>query len=50
MFLSIKTKMPQNNNNENNNNNNKTEVSLNDVLNYVGIAIWKNKHNLFYQL
>lgn len=39
MFLSIKTKMPQNNNNENNNNNNKTEVSLNDVLNYVGIAI-----------
>lgn len=48
MFLSIKTKMPQNNNMENNNN--KPEVSLNDVLNYVGIAIWKNKHNLFYQL
>lgn len=24
--------------------------SLNDVLNYVGIAIWKNTYNLFYQL
>lgn len=24
--------------------------SLNDVLNYVGIAIWKNTYTLFYQL